>query len=53
MYLAYFEMLGSAEKWGEEIKHYQLVSRDDILNQANILFRESAKNTLYYKAVNN
>jgi len=53
MYLAYYELIGGAEKWHEEIKHYQDVTKEDIIKQAGELFSETEKNTLYYKAVNN
>lgn len=53
MFLAYFEMLGDANKWNEEISHYQAVTPDDIAQQAKALFQRSAQNTLYYKAINN
>jgi len=53
MYLAYFEMLGEANNWNEELKHYQSVTKTDIMKKAKDLFRKNGQNTLYYKAVNN
>lgn len=53
MQLAYYEMLGDANKWNRELEHYQAVSKELILKQANALFLKKNQNTLYYRAINN
>lgn len=48
MNLAYFELLGDAKEINFEINKYQAVKAEDIMKQANILFREENCSTLYY-----
>ena len=53
MQLAYYEMLGDANSWNEEMNKYQAVTKIDILNKAGELFQNKNQNILYYKAINN
>ena len=52
MNLAYFELLGDANRLNEEIDHYLAVSVEDIHQQAARLFRKENCSTLIYKANN-
>ena len=50
MNLSYSELLGDANHINEEINKYQSVTREDILNAANDVFRTDNCSTLYYYA---
>ena len=50
MQLAYFEMLGDAIMWNEELNKYKAVSVQSIKNKATDLFKKRRQNTLYYQA---
>lgn len=53
MQLAYYEMLGGADCWNDELNKYQSVSEHDIKYQTGKLFSNTQQNTLFYKALNN
>jgi predicted Zn-dependent peptidase len=48
--LAVSELLGDAEMINYEVEKYLAVTADQILEQANIIFRKENCSTLYYKA---
>jgi predicted Zn-dependent peptidase len=48
MNLSYFEMIGGAELFNEELKNYQQVTAQQVCDIANHLFVESKENLLYY-----
>lgn len=50
MNLAYAELLGDADLINQEILNYQSVTREDILNTAQNLFRQENSTTLFYHA---
>lgn len=50
MNLAYSELLGDADLINQEILKYQAVTREDILNTAQNLFRQENSTTLFYHA---
>ncbi len=50
MQLAYFEMLGDANKWNDELVNYKVVSKEAIRKEASELFQKNKQNTLYYQA---
>lgn len=50
MNLAYFELLGDAEKFNHEVERYLAVSAADIQQQAQQLFRKENSSTLIYIA---
>ena len=53
MSLSYFEMLHKAEDINEEVEKYRSVQREDIRDQAQLLFTRGKKNVLYYKSRKN
>ncbi len=48
--LAVSELLGDAAMINYEVEKYLAVTADQILEQANIIFRKENCSTLYYKA---
>ena len=48
--LAFYELLGDAEKMNQEFTNYSKVSVEEIRKQAAIIFAEKNSNTLYYLA---
>ena len=48
--LAFYELLGDAERMNREFEHYNKVTVADIQRMANIVFDEKNSNTLYYLA---
>lgn len=48
--LAFYELLGDAEKMNQEFSNYNKVTVDDIQTQARIIFDEKNSNTMYYLA---
>jgi predicted Zn-dependent peptidase len=46
--LAFYELLGDAELMNQELERYNAVTTDDILNEAQNIFREENSSTLYY-----
>lgn len=50
MNLAFYELLGDAELVNQEIEKYHKVNPEQIIEQANSIFRESNCSTLYYYA---
>ncbi|MBK7764235.1 MAG: insulinase family protein [Bacteroidetes bacterium] len=48
--LAFYELLGDAERMNLEMQHYSKVSVDDIQRLANTIFEAKRSNTLYYLA---
>ncbi len=50
MNLAYFELLGNANLINEEAEFYQLITSEDIKEQANKIFTEDNCSVLIYKA---
>ncbi|MDF3076459.1 MAG: insulinase family protein [Sphingobacteriaceae bacterium] len=50
MNLAFFELLGGAEKLNEEVSRYFAVTENDILERAKSLFRKENATTMYYVA---
>lgn len=53
MQLAYYEMLGDAGMWNDELNKYKKVTTNNIRDKAVELFRNERQNTLYYQAANN
>ena len=51
--LAYFELLGSADLFNDEIEKYLQVTSNDILEQARKVFRKENSSTLYYQRAEN
>ncbi|MBE8715349.1 M16 family metallopeptidase [Sphingobacterium hungaricum] len=49
MNLAYFELLGDADLYNQEIEKYLQVKPEDIRRVANAIFREENSSTLLYK----
>ena len=50
--LAYYELLGDAQLMNEELDKYNAVTTEDVLNEAQNIFREENSNTLYYYSNN-
>ena len=50
--LAFYELLGDASLMNSELERYQRVTTEDILREANNIFRASNSNTLHYLAKN-
>jgi zinc protease len=48
--LAFYELLGDAERMNREFAYYQQVNIDDIQQQAARIFQPERSNTLYYLA---
>ncbi|MFS8615841.1 MAG: pitrilysin family protein [Solitalea sp.] len=48
MNLAYFELLGDAGRYNDELRRYGSLTREDIRNEAATLFRIENASTLYY-----
>ena len=48
--LAFYELLGDAEKMNHEFSNYSKVTAEEIQTQAKIIFDERNSNTLYYLA---
>jgi predicted Zn-dependent peptidase len=46
--LAFYELLGDAEKMNQEFANYSKVTAEEIQAQAQIIFDEKNSNTLYY-----
>ncbi len=53
MQLAYYEMLGDANSWNEEMKKYRAVTKAHIMVKSGELFQKKNQTTLYYRAINN
>ncbi|RLD40095.1 MAG: insulinase family protein [Bacteroidetes bacterium] len=53
MNLAYFEMLGEAERLNLEIGKYRKVNRNQIREEASLLFAENKRNILFYEVEKN
>jgi len=53
MQLAYYEMLGDANSWNEEMEKYRAVTKADIMDKSGELFQKKNQTTLYYSAINN
>ena len=51
--LAFYELLGDADKMNHELENYNVVTVEDILNESRIIFRPENSNTLYYFANQN
>ena len=51
--LAYYELLGDANKMNDELSNYQSVSKDSIQEQAKHIFRKENENVLFYLAKQN
>jgi predicted Zn-dependent peptidase len=51
--LAFYELLGDAEKMNEEFENYNRVSAAEILTHANSILQENNCSTLYYLAKQN
>lgn len=51
--LAFYELLGDAEKMNEELSNYNSVSAEEVLQYANEVLTENNSNTLYYLAKKN
>lgn len=49
--LANYELLGDANLMNEELKNYQAVTAEEILQECNSIFVESNCSTLYYRSV--
>jgi predicted Zn-dependent peptidase len=47
--LAFYELLGDAEKINQEWDHYNAVTKDELMQVAHSIFRPNNKNTLFYK----
>ena len=47
--LAFYELLGDAEKINQEWDHYNAVTKDELMEVAHSIFRPNNKNTLFYK----
>jgi predicted Zn-dependent peptidase len=47
--LAFYELLGDAEKINQEWDHYNAVKKDELMQVAHSIFRPNNKNTLFYK----
>jgi predicted Zn-dependent peptidase len=47
--MAYFELLGDAEKMNEEISRYREITPEQIRKKAQEIFRKENSSTLYYK----
>lgn len=50
--LAFYELLGDATLMNTELERYQRVTTEDILREANHIFRTDNSNTLHYLAKN-
>lgn len=50
MNIPYFELLGDANMINLEIEKYMNISKDDLRNQANNIFKKTNSSTLYYMA---
>jgi len=50
--LAYYELLGDAELMNQELEKYNVVTTEDVRNEARKIFREENSNTLYYYSNN-
>ncbi len=50
--LAYYEILGDAAWMNDELKHYAAVTRADILQESQQVFRKENCSTLYYMSGN-
>jgi len=53
MQLAYYEMLGDANSWNEEMEKYRAVTKAHIMVKSGELFQKKNQTTLYYRAINN
>lgn len=51
--LAFYELLGDADKMNHELENYNVITAEDILNESKIIFRPENSNTLYYFANHN
>ena len=52
MSLSYFELLGDAGMWDNELAIYNSITREDIKNTAKQLFKKNNCSTLIYKKLN-
>lgn len=52
MNLAFFEMLGDANMYNQEVENYDKITTDDIKRMSNELFIIENSSTLYYKSKN-
>jgi zinc protease len=50
--LAFYELLGDAALMNTELDRYNVVTVDEIHDEANKIFREENSNTLYYRSKN-
>jgi predicted Zn-dependent peptidase len=50
--LAFYELLGDAALMNSELDRYNVVTVDEIHEEANKIFREENSNTLYYRSKN-
>ena len=50
--LAYYELLGDAELMNQELEKYNIVTIEDVRNEAMNIFRDENSNTLYYYSNN-
>ena len=50
--LAYYELLGDAELMNDELKRYQSITAQELLEESKRIFRETNSNTLYYLSKN-
>lgn len=53
MNLGYYEMLGDAERLNLEIENYRKVNRNQIREEASLLFAENKRNILFYEVDKN
>jgi predicted Zn-dependent peptidase len=49
--LAFYELLGDAEMMNDELRRYQSITSERLMEEARKIFREENSNTLYYKAI--
>lgn len=50
--LAYYELLGDAEMMNDELKRYQSVTTQELMDESKKIFDEGNSNTLYYLSNN-
>ena len=48
MNLGYYELLGDANLWNNELEVYRSITREDIRNTANNIFQTKNQNILNY-----
>ena len=52
MNLGYYELLGDANMWNNELEIYRDITREDIRKTASEIFHTNNQNTLIYKTLN-